>query len=275
MNITKPTCVLLCVLTLLACQEKEEKKVSRGDLKILDVGDPKDTLTIKSVPISVRECSERILELLSHWPLEKIATNLSIGGYFHANQFKISGDSAVILWNCYNPGGNPELFVAVEEVPKYDTTVAPPTTPLANELYIPVNTFRYNGSSNTAEDTEKFMVKAVNPTISIPPPRKIGKKEVEQYVANFKSMVATLEVISGAKYSAHPLAAFGYNTYYRNFEDRPHKFVVYFYTLYFDTSHQPNYFRPVLGVTMNDGTLIQTKDLNEPMLQKSWPPPPN
>lgn len=283
----KPICVfLLGVAMLTSCREKKELEVQTVPVEsknMLDAGVPKQegTASNKSKPITVEEAAQKISDLLGHPTLERMAKRLSLGGYFYANQFKITGNNeAIILWNCYNPdreNGYPALFVAVEEVAKYDSGARPPEGPAASILYTPVETFPFVGISNDSDAALTFMRIPAKPGDPAPPEKTISKELAEKYIANFKAMMATLEVVTGAKYSAHPLAAFGNNDYYKNFEGRPHKFVRYYFALYYDTRHQPNFLRPVLGLAGEDGILIESNDIrgDGAMLQKSWPPPPN
>ena len=81
MNIIKPTCVLvLCMLTLLACEKKEpeEKKETVESKSVLDAGLPKDvgTESVKSISIKVEEAGQRISDLLGHSTLERMAKRL-------------------------------------------------------------------------------------------------------------------------------------------------------------------------------------------------------
>jgi hypothetical protein len=287
MNTIKTICVFLLSLAMLtSCKEKKEPEVQTVPVEsknILDADVPKQASpgAIKSIPITVKEAAKQISELLGHKTLERMAKRVSLGGYFYARPFKITGgdDAAIILWNCYNLDDPeyPTLFVAVEQVAKYDTTAPPPAGPVASSLITPVATFNFTGSSNAEDSVLKFMRIPRKPEGTEPLEKTISKELAEKFIANFKAMIGTLEVVTGAKYSAYPLAAFGNNDYYKRFEARPHKFVKYYLTLYFDTRHRPNYLRPVLGVAGDDGILIEIKNTRQdpPMMQKSWPPPPN
>jgi len=262
---------------------KDKTVVSRNDLdwKLkLNVGPPKEDPTNKSEPVSVLETSERIAELLDKWPLEMLGRQIALGGYFHSDVFQINGDekAAIILWFCYNPSNraHPQLFVVAEKVSNFSENDPAPAGPVNEPLYRPIKTFEYDNDTNNSYDTLAFMRNARNPGITLPS-QTILKSHVEEYVSNFKVMMSAMEVLCGAKFSQFPYAAFGNNKFYKAFMDREHKYVTYFFTLYFDTGHQPNYFRPVLGLTDQYGKLVETTTarLDEPMLQKSWPPPPN
>jgi|GEM_PF-3431591 len=264
---------------------KDKTVVSRKNFDWKDelyVGDPKEDPTNKSEPVSVQETSNRIAELLGKWPLEKLAKEMAVGGYFDSDVFHMKGDkeAAIILWYCYNPDNSnlPQLFVAAEQVAKFTENDTPLTEPVNERLFRPIDTFVYDKQSNGSNDALALMRTSRTPGISTP--QNMSKARVKEYVANFKIMMSTMQVLSGAKFSQFPYAAFANNEFYTAFESRPHKYVTYFFTLYFDTGHQPNYFRPILGLTGDDGKLVETKGTIgiksiEPMLQKSWPPPPN
>jgi hypothetical protein len=262
--------LLLVCLSLGSCIVSEEKKP----------GAKKRISEFKTDPISIAQTSKMISYLLKEdFRLERIAREKSLGGYFLASEFTISGDNiGVVLWHCYNPqreNSLPEFFLAVEQVKEYDS-ITPQQEPQNSTLTIPHHTFNFRERDNEENTILNYIDGHVTADESIPASKPIGKAEVKKYARNFQELMIWIGPHQGNLYCKHPHAFFRNNQAYRNFMKRDPFYVRYYMGLAFDDDHHPNYLRPVLAPVNEDGETIMEKRFtaDEPFVQKSVPPPP-
>ncbi len=234
---------------------------------------PRDQPPTESIPI--KEAGILVSGILNQPVLKKIPSTYTLGGTFPAKLFQLHPDSsAIILWFCFKGGAKPELFLALEQLKKYDSANLP-IHPTSSKLSRPQIPFKdTNGTHNTPTEIERYIERhSITNNVSIP----IANALAQRYISSFDSLMNTMRDSQGVKYNKYPFSIFEENSTrdLKRFVDQAgaNGFVRYYFA--FDDKEKPNRIRIVLvAVTAAGKNITKIGTADALILEKSVPPPP-
>lgn len=172
------------------------------------------------------------------------------------------------LWFCYNPNGNPKVFLAGERLHSFSFPTVK-DEPQNSKLFTVDASFKYGGKSTSGSDVMTYLEQS---TMPVPTDIvQISKAEVVEYSNNFKQLVSGLPQQHYLDYN-YTFFIYDNTKEFEDFFRQPGiTHVRYFFG--FDDSDKVNKIRVALvGVDASGRNLLGS---NSVILQKSIPPPPD
>ena len=206
-------------------------------------------------------------------------------GLFSASLFKISdAKSGIRFWYCLKNGKGPfpKFFLALEILDRYDENNPEEQTNMGKSLFLP-KIRRYWNKPNDKPHVTDFLKSSLF-KYTLPNPNRISKENVIKFSQNFKECMSKApenEMGISDPFCEYSTAYFINNNYFKTFMARNPDRVAFIMGYSTDSSHFPNYLRPILAGVDKKGNIILPKKNNvsgnleeKTFLQDSWPPPP-
>lgn len=248
--------------------------------------DEKTLQEIKSDPISLENagCLAHIYLELAKKQIKGFSIIECFGGYFKASELKLEDSHVGIrFWYCLknDDSANPEFFLALERVKKYEKDFPEDINDMAGRLSVPkLIKYKGNGSERSAVESE---LKSDLYKQARGRHRTIRKLKILEYSANFRNFInqhSSGEGVVNDPYLKYVIAYFENNPSYKAFMDQNPVYVGYFMGYANHPDFFPNYLRPILAGVDAQGKIIGIERENPKgmtggkLLQHSWPPPP-
>ncbi len=228
------------------------------------------------------EAARLVAAYLNHPNLGPYATQSNLGGLFDLSVFHLSPDDAgSLLWYCYDEKESPgkQLYLAASKASGYTPSVTKEAT---DDLWKPYDYFRYTGSGTTEADVLKFITGHTYGKAGMSP--KVPQKQVRQQSSDF--MTEWLPQMDSdpshlMKYSFGFFGEMSSDFQIRKLIAQPGAVGVRYYFGLEEKDSEGieinNKIRVILVAVDEFGKniLSGTRDDDELMLQKSFPPPPN
>lgn len=218
-----------------------------------------------------------IFNLVQGADLSQLGENFGWGGSFPASAFRVSPENqGVMLWYCFRPGANPELFLALEQLKEYDPHNLP-RLPVSPVLTAPSAILRASAGMLGSEEAIRGQLNAAggdNSTLV-----QISAAEVGRLITSADSLFDNHRDTYGERYNNYMFGFFSalHEAAFTDFVESAGENGYIRYYFGYDERDKPNRIRIILmAVTANGVNKATARVMDDPTsMQRSWPPPPD